>query len=310
MKSIHKILFLRLDHKIGDTVVETFFIRELKKLYPKAHLTVVTTAPKELLCNNPYINTLEILHIGSKGWIYAISRLYSWRKEKYDLLIADDLSLKRKFLLYCIHAKQVISANRFPQKHITYRFVDILRQLGAKNINDSYELFISDPDKQQAVQFMQKNGLTAHKFLIFNPTGAASYRTLSISQINKVLILLHCLKPSWPIVLLDYKNQYTQLNNLVYRYTNNRIMPTAALIQYAEYILTVDTGIVHIADIFKKKMTVLFSLLPYSTEQAQKTHIVHWGPKTTSAKILTSQKTVDTIPAEDIVNTVLKGLAQ
>ena len=49
---VKKILFLFPSSAVGDTVIETFFIREIKKLYPQAELEIAILAPYAVLLEN------------------------------------------------------------------------------------------------------------------------------------------------------------------------------------------------------------------------------------------------------------------
>ena len=308
-KDYKKILFLRLDNKVGDTVVESFVPRELKKLYPNAELTIATTAFLDLLENDPYIDRLIYINRLGTTFIELLKILWFLRKQHYDLLIVPNLSIKRRIFIWLIKAKNIVSAHRALDGHITRRLAATLKVLGAQKVDITYELFINEKDKQTAIDFIHRHQLSDKKFIVLNPIGSQEHRTLSPGKIKNLIEGINAICP-WPIVLLDYKNCYNDFNKISIRYTSNKIMETASLISHAEYVITVDTGITHIADTFHKKITVLFSLLVFPTQQEKQNHLIRWTPLTSGTKILYTNGPVDDISTEDIVQTVVSYFYQ
>jgi len=307
-----KILLLRPENKIGDTVCWSFFPRELKKIYPKSKLSVVTAAPLELLKLNPHIDNLMSLPFDRtfKNFIKLLKILLYLNKQKYDLIIIPDLTKKGRFFVKLINAKQVILAHKPLKEHITHGLSSALEILGAKTVDTTYELFISSDDEKYAQKFMDKNNLLNNKFIIINPFACEKYRTLGIEKIKNIIKLLQDNLLDYKFIILDYKKQYISLNKICIFYTSNNIMQTATIIKHSNYVLTVDTGIAHIADVFHKKMTVLFSLQPFHNQTEKNNNLIRWTPLTIGTRILHTDGTVDDISEYKIIKEVLEHIME
>ncbi|MBR3632716.1 MAG: glycosyltransferase family 9 protein [Elusimicrobiaceae bacterium] len=307
MEAPKKILLCLVGDKVGDSIVASFMPRELKKLFPQVQVTVMSTASPDLWQHNPHVDQILAIPYGKGRWKKIFQLLPQLRKEHYDLLIATGHSLKRKICFYLIRAKQTICVDSCaPQQvHYSQRFEGVFRRLGATHIDSRYELHMPDTDKQAVFSFMQTQHLVGGRFLVFNPIGADAFRCLSIPKISEICTSLQQVLPAdFPIVLLDYKHQYDCLQNQCILYRGNSLLRTAALIEQAGYVLTVDTGIAHIADAFEKQMTVLFSLQPFPTAEAARAHLGRWTPRTAGTGVVCTRQQMNDINSQYIVNGV------
>jgi len=272
LENIKNILFVRFDNKLGDTVIDTFFIRELKKQIPQSKLTVMIREPyDELLRNNPNINKIIIMP-KIKKWYATFAKLPYLYKQKYDLVIDIPWggTLKRILYLFLINSKNVMSANTKgynfinykliwePKMHMTEVFIKALEILGSKNINKDYDIFLSRNDEQFVDDFLKTLDLKKEKILILNTQGASVNRTFSKEKVFEILTLLKQNK-KLKIILLDYQNKFNQFTNIVSLFQSNNITQVAALIKKSDIILTVDTGILHIADTYNKDLIVFYA---------------------------------------------------
>ena len=307
MRKTIKILLITVGHKVGDSVIDTFFIRELKKVYPQSLITLMTTAPKLIFDNNPHINDIIIVPLYKNRWLSSIKNLIYLRKQEYDILIFYNNTLKRKLFSYLIGAKENIFIKHFNNTHISYAFVDVLKRLGLQNIDTHYELFISQEDESFAKNFITSNSLINKSFLVFNPKGSTSTRSLSKENIKKILMYLK--KHEYSIVLLDYEKEYMDFEDLVLLCTSNNIMQVAALIEKSDYVLTTDTGIVHIADVYSKPMTVLYSdVFKEGEEPRNDSYIAEWKSINPKTKMLRDKYNVNNINLNSIFDILDKEL--
>ena len=144
-----KILFIRINDKIGDTVIETFFYRELKRLYPASHLTVMCCGNKAILQEIPYIDELIFLPPSGVGKIIsAFAKIpFLWR-QNYDLLISFTPHWRMKFFNFFVRAADKVCFDFTVGAHISLAYKKVLEQLGAKEINTAYELPIPQKARQ------------------------------------------------------------------------------------------------------------------------------------------------------------------
>lgn len=265
-----KILFFRLDARVGDSIVHLFFIRELKKLFPKAHLTVATFVPSDVFFEgNLAIDQLVLLPNISKGYLQPnvlwalLKMLYQSYAQEYDLIIPNNVLATWRNTLYCHLLPHTIFPTFDYNHHIIDSYKNLLKQLGARTIDTSYELPLKEEHRQKAANFLQKNNLRDNQFVVVNPTGSASERNLSIEQIKEILTLLW--QRNQAVVLLDYKQQFKGMFQNIVLDERQNILEVAALLEKARAVITVDTGIVHLADALKKPLLVLYAHDKYGT---------------------------------------------
>ncbi|MCL2390716.1 MAG: hypothetical protein FWD54_00625 [Endomicrobia bacterium] len=315
-KSINNILFIRFDNKVGDTIIDTFFIRELKKLFPKSKLTVIIHSPFDaLIKDNHHIDKIIIWPYYSRyvKFIKAASDILKLRKEKYDLIIDIPwpATLKRLIYLYFIKANHVMTSNLngfnfvdYPlnfnpaEGHISCVLAKALTNLGAKNVNTDYELFLpEDAELSVSVFFAAKHLDNGKINLLFNPEASSSLRTLKLDKIKDITEKINKLD-KYNIILLQYLTDYAGIKG-VCTFKSSSISEAAALIKRVDCILTVDTSIAHIADAYNKKMTVLYADDSASVES----NSIFFSSKNILTKALKA-KEINNISSDDIVKSI------
>ncbi len=281
---MNKILIIRFS-SIGDIVLTTPVIRCVKKTFPNAEVHVVTKqAFKEVLIHNPYIKTLHtfkeeindiIPHLKTEAFDCVIDlhkNIRSW-KLKQALGVKsysfDKLNIK-KWL-----AVQFKSKNSLPPIHIVERYLKTVEVLGVKNDNKGLDYFISESEKVNIQQHFQLT--QAYAVLVVG----GSYFTKQI-PINKLKEIVS--KSKRPIILLGGKSDKTIADELCKTYpsVNNAcgllsLNQSASVIQQAELVITSDTGLMHIAAAYGKKIISLwgntipeFGMGPYKAHPESK----------------------------------------
>lgn len=305
-----KILFFRLDACLGDSIVHSFVLRELKKLFSKAHLTVATFAPSQHFFElNPHIDELITLPpLGPADqpfryfrptiiWNLLKMLVRSWAN-RYDLVILPHTVRTPANQLYSHLLPHTLLPPYDYTKPIQQAFVCMLKQLGAKNVDTTYEFSLLPQHQAYAQQFLQEHNLQSGQFCVINPVGSIEYKNLSRTQIQAMIDELHSAHIA--TVLLDYKNKFTDMKPLV-RFTSSSIFETAALIEQSSAVISVDTGIVHLADCFGKKLFIL-----YAQNRQGPYNRLFWPPIHVSFHWLQSTDSVRDIPVENIVSCMEK----
>lgn len=264
-----KILFFRFDDCLGDSVVHSFFLRELKKLFPQATLTVATFAPsQQFFTHHPSVEHIIALPpLGPASSAHRCLRFgviggllkmlwHNWAGE-YDLTILNLTLSSRLHSFYCrLFSRAIVTKFDYTQ-HIISSYVSLLRELGATQVDTSYLFPLRPEDLRYAQDFLEKNSLISRPFWVLNPVGAIPRKQLSVSQLQFIAEKLR--RAGFQTVLLDYKNQFADFpDKSVIRCTSKSVFETAAVLERAAGVVTTDTGIVHIADCFNKKLLVLY----------------------------------------------------
>lgn len=277
-----RICVFRTTSNIGDSIFSNFIFRELKKEFPQAEVAIIVPEPTAAIyLSNPHIDRFTILppmeypepnpYAATPMFLnykilWALFRLLveTWIRP-IDVLITDTAihTRRNKFYFSLLRTKKIIHLANTPalDRHISQVHKQQLQQLGLQNIDTTYELFIPQAQEKEALNFLQQHRISNGKFIVLNPTGSIAARTLSREQIR---LILQEIAPNTPVVLLDYKHQYTEFASQAVLYTSQQILAVAALLKYAYAVVTVDTSILHIADTYQKPMLAIYADNRYS----------------------------------------------
>lgn len=274
-----KILIIRFS-SIGDIILTTPVIRCLKMQLRGAEIHYVTKeAFKETIINNPYLSKLHFFKSD-------VNELYSeLKKEKFDLVIDlhknlrslrlklflktksisfDKLNLQ-KFLVVRLKLKKAL-----PEKHIVDRNLETIAPLGVKDDGNGLDYFLSINDFIDVKTLYLKNAVTNFAVLV----AGGSYFTKQI-PLNKLIEI--CEKIQTPVILLggatdkfngdELKKKFPNIINLCGALTLNQ---SASVIKQCSLVITSDTGLMHMAAAFNKKIISVwgntipeFGMTPY-----------------------------------------------
>lgn len=293
--NIKSILFMRYDGKIGDMVVNTFMFREIKKVYPEIKIGVVTKgAAKDIIRDNPNVDKIYDYEKSSRK-IKKIAKEIS--EEKYDLLIdfSEMLRVNQMMLINLCKARFNFGLNREDwnlfdlslksgvdfewTEHITKRYVAYLEKLGfiKETLKVTYDIFLTDKDSDKYKEFLKK--IESKNILVLNPYGASKHKSFSIETLDKIIKFLKSLDVA--VVLLYFGNKIRELevlkngnSNLYIPEEIKTIQDSSNIIKFANYVITPDTSIVHIAVALNKKT---LSVYPPKGGKFGVDHLV-WGP--------------------------------
>ncbi len=278
-----KFLIIRFS-SIGDIVLTTPVIRCLKKQHKEEALVHFLTKEqyKIIVINNPYIDKIHILN---KNFRRTIEEL---EKEKFDYIIdlhnnirtlRIKLNLKiptesfnkiniRKFLI--VNFK----INKLPDTHIVDRYLNTIKKFGIQNDNKGLDYFIPQKDKVDINSLPKK----FHKNYVFFAIGAQhNTKKLPPEQIIEI-----CNNIKYPIIISGGKadNRVGEFvehesKNIIFnscgKYNLNQ---SASLAKQSKIVITHDTGLMHIAAAFNKKIISIwgntipeFGMYPYMPDK-------------------------------------------
>lgn len=275
-----KILIIRFS-SIGDIVLTTPVIRCIKQQLPGVELHYITKkAFESVLKFNPYIDKLHLLE-GS-----IAEQILKLKAEKFDFVVdlhhnLRTLRIKRglgvrsasfnklnikKFLL--VNFK----INRLPDVHIVDRYLETVSQLGVKNDGKGLDYFLGEDYS------LEKLLPASHREYTGFVIGAQhATKRLPLEKIIRI-----CEQTDGPIVLLGGKEDKA-VGDEVVRAAGPRVLnccgsfalnESAFLVKMARQIVSHDTGLMHIAAAFNKKIVSVwgntvpeFGMYPYKTDQ-------------------------------------------
>lgn len=260
---MQKILVIRFS-SIGDIVLTTPVIRCLKQQLPSAEIHYVTKEVfGSVLNGNPYLDKL-ITFKKDVSEVYEILKA-----EKYDLVIDLHKNLRSLRLKQQLKTKSIsfekLNVRKFlavrlkiikalPQVHIVERYLETLKELGVKNDQKGLDYFLDAKDKIDVTNLFFNGKETKYIALVVG----GSYYTKKI-PLNKLREI--CRNSSLPLLLLGGKEDITIGEELQKEFSTAintcgkfSINQSAALISQSEWVITSDTGLMHIASAFNEKI--------------------------------------------------------
>ena len=276
-----KVLIIRFS-SIGDIVLTSPVVRCLKTQRPDVELHYLTKANNLwLLKDNPYIDHIHLLD----GNLWKV--IGKLKKENFDVIIDLHNNL-RTFQIKTILGTQNYSFNKLnwekwllvnlkinalPNIHIVDRYMETVRSLGVQNDNKGLDYFIPYRDIVERDWLPEQH---QRGYVAFAIGGQHETKKLPLKRMIEL-----CEKINYPIVLLggkeDAKNgEAIELklgSDLIFnacgKYNFNQ---SASVVQQAEIVFTHDTGLMHVAAAFKKKVYSIwgntipdFGMYPYQT---------------------------------------------
>ncbi|KPK95533.1 hypothetical protein AMJ80_05095 [bacterium SM23_31] len=203
---IKKILIIRLEQKLGNLVMTTFFPRALKDIYPEADIDIlVHESLKTIWDNNPFVSRLVIFshkkHLHNP--VRLIKFLYLLRRSRYDLVMdcstPGGFSLSNGLLARLTGAPFQAGFKRGESDHFlnatvspdqTKHYVDILHDLLDLFTSDKKryqpEIFLTDKETSSAHEKLASSGINTCNNLIFIWVGARHIKQWEIEHFKSL----------------------------------------------------------------------------------------------------------------------------
>ncbi len=277
-----KILIIRFS-SIGDIVLTSPVIRCLKEqLQGEVEIHYITKKSyANLLEHNPHIDKVY----GIEKKVSEISSLL--RKEKYTHVIDLHKNLRSARVKSIVSGKKYafdklniekwmavnLKSNSLPDIHIVDRYLDAAASLGVKNDQRGLDFFI-DPAHQIFKSTLPDS--FQRGFVAFAIGGQHATKCLPVDKMIAI-----CKKVELPIVLLGGKEDLRVAkfieDKLDQKIINGcgkySIHQSASIVSQAEAVITHDTGMMHIAAAFNRKIVSIwgntipeFGMYPYLPE--------------------------------------------
>ena len=294
-----KILVVRFS-SIGDIVLTTPVVRGLKTQLENVEIHFVSKpAYQSILETNPYIDKTHYLSHG----LYRLVR--DLRKERFDLVVDLHRNLRTSLIKICL-GKQSKSfkklnwqkwllvktkVDKLPKRHIVDRYMDTVSALGVKLDALGLDFFIHEKDEVENdwLPETHQNGYVAVAIGAQHATKRLPTRRLIelCDRINKPIVLLggkedfdagEEVAGFFKVANKDSPEEYTLREELgkkaeVYNACGKfNLGQSASLLQNASVVFSHDTGLMHIAAAFGKKIYSIwgstvpsFGMYPFRT---------------------------------------------
>ncbi len=282
-----KILIIRFS-SIGDIVLTTPVIRCVKQQVAGATVHMLTKSRfAGILQHNPYIDRVIPLEEGAsladlsqqlkaEDYDYVLDlhhNLRTWQIKrrlgaKTKVVSFDKLNLEKWLLVN-------LKINRMPQKHIVDRYLDTARELGVHNDGKGLDYFIPEAD-DIAGELLPKEELNRYTAICIG--GQHNTKKLPVAKLVELcnqlpgLLILLGGKEDIPAAEQIREQSTGKIMNLCGQLSLNR---SASLVKHAGWVITHDTGLMHIAAAFNKKIISVwgntvpeFGMYPYLPDPA------------------------------------------
>lgn len=280
-------IIVRMPNWIGDAVMATPILADLKNQWKQAKLTVMCQNPiGNVLQNNPYID--EIFNFKRpSGWIHRLHRsdLVEFLQEgKYDLgvlltnsfssawwfmrgHVKNRLGYRGRFRSFLLDYPVEIPKN-IETQHLVLTYKALLRPLGIPVSDTPPQVYVSEVEKAQAIEFLKLLGINPHKHIIVGINPGAAYGsakcwpperfesvTRKLLQNPDVRVLYFGDSNSAALISEICKDLPKNVFNLAGRTSLRELI---ALIQCCQILLTNDSGPMHIAAAMGVPLLALF----------------------------------------------------
>ncbi len=278
-----KFLILRFS-SIGDIVLTTPVVRCIKLQYPQAEVHYATKkAFKGLLENNPYIDKVHVLEESLSALVHQL------KTERFDFVIDLHHNLRTSLIKWQLGAKAFsfdklnfrkfllvkFKKNLLPDVHIVDRYMATVADLGIKNDYKGLDYFIPARDELPLEWLPETH---QQGFVVYAIGGQHETKKLPLSKMVEL-----CSEIKQPLVLIGGKEDLAQgedLRTLLEKQGKKvlnacgkcNLNQSASLLQQAQWVISHDTGMMHVAAALKKKVVSIwgntvpsFGMYPYLT---------------------------------------------
>lgn len=277
-----KFLIIRFS-SIGDIVLTSPVVRCIKNQVKDAEIHFITKHKfKCILEANPYIDKVRVFEenligifpeLNEEHYDYIIDLHNNFRsgRIKRRVLKAPAFSVKKLNLQKMLLIRFKI--NRLPNKHIVDRYLETVSTFNVKNDGQGLDYFISEKDvfTNEELPKTFQNG-----FVAFVIAGTYFTKKLPVDKVSEI-----CQELNFPVILLGGKSEYDEGEKVLSQSKGNvlnyagkiSLNQSASLVKRANIVLTNDTGLMHVAAAYKKKILSFwgntvpdFGMYPYQPD--------------------------------------------
>lgn len=185
-KKQKRILVVRTD-RVGDTTYITPAIRELRRTFPEAFIATLTQPhTSKIFFNNPHLDLILTDDLKKENFWEIVKEI---RKHKFThalLMFPTERAAYQLFfagipyrvgvghILYEVitFMRSVSRNNYFPLRHEADYCMDLARKIGVVTDNIALEIFLTDEEKKEAIEFLLNKGINLEDRKIFIHTGS------------------------------------------------------------------------------------------------------------------------------------------
>jgi heptosyltransferase-2 len=275
---------------VGDAVMTIPALRQLRRLFPDAHITLATRAwAKGLFADSDFLDDLQV-HEGS-GLRSVVQQVRQWRKRNFDLAILLPNSLETALVAslarvplrigYATDGRQALLTHPLPlpewreYKHEVFYYLKIVAELewllkqeqSFLNTQPDGSLEVSDARKSRARDSLRARGVPEGNLLVALCPGSINSRAKRWPAERYAALADRLVDELGAQVLLVGSNAEADVSLEVSKQMRNQPLTLAGQTDLAELVATLslvdllvtnDTGPAHIASALGRPTLVIF----------------------------------------------------
>lgn len=262
--AINKILVIKL-RAIGDVLLSTAVLPNLRRAFPDAHIDFLTERPsREVIEGNPYVNGIIIYDNKEQSSFGLLSEV---RRKKYDMVI-DLFGNPRSALITWFSGARYRVGYRFKWRQYCYNIIveprggevhnlqfnlDALRAIEVPIIESSIYFPLTDEGMKFAKEFFNEHNLSGEFVVALNPSGGwytkrwrphqyAKFADAVVRDYHAQVLILW--GPGEHNLALEIQSTMTSKAVML---PSTTLQQLGAILQRCSVLVTNDSGPMHIA---------------------------------------------------------------
>ena len=289
-----RILVVRTD-RVGDVVMITPLIRELRKTFPNAFIATLTNEnSRDVLINNPNIDVMISDNLRKESFWKIVRELRSLKftdglllmpteRAAYQMFLAgikNRIGVGRKLYEVITFMKSVSRNKYIPLRHEADYCMDLGRVIGVISDDITPEIFITVEEKSKGKELIESAGAvdSLRKIIIHTGSGKSSRNWSEEKYFNLIKQILGefddvCIILSAKEMSGNFRNDAGNLNKERIFFIDDKVKnlrDLICIISNSDLLIASSTGPLHIASALKIKTIGLFC-------HRRMNCAMHWG---------------------------------
>ena len=291
-----RILIIRTD-RVGDVVMITPMIREIRKTYPDSFIATLTNPnSNDVLINNPHLDLLLTDDLKKESFRKVTQQIRANKFTDGLLVLPTERAAYQMFLagiknrigvgkkLYeVITFMKSVSRNKYiPLRHESDYCMDLARAIGVNSDDLTPEIFITDQEKLNGKEILNSLGVNENelKIIIHTGSGRSSGNWSENKYLNLITDIL--MKKNNARIILTAKEMSSNFRDNILSLKDNRIVSADSyinrlrdlicIIANSDLLIAASTGPLHLASALDIKTIGLFCHRPMNCAEL-------WGAK-------------------------------
>jgi heptosyltransferase-2 len=267
-QKLKKILVMRTD-RLGDVILSTPVIANLRKAYPKSHIAFLCRPyTKEVLENNPYLDEIIIYDKNKehKNFLSSLKFCLALRKKKFDAVFILNPNNRSNIIAFLSGIPKRIGLNRKMGNLLTMRIedrkyegkkheldytLDILKEAGVPATEKQPYFPVKEESRKKIEELLIERGIDKNDIAVIHPSASCPSKRWPEENFIKLTRLINK-KTNLKVVIISAKDEKKYAEELAKEEVFDfrgilTISDIGALLKRSKIFISNDSGPVHIA---------------------------------------------------------------